>query len=221
MFRWQEAKSFNFRATPMGLDHIKAPGEKVPAESANQWGTVSHMRTMEENEACSWAGHDMVMTNPIILYWICSTSVCNHPVGAPTKPDFFLTWACMTVWEKTIQPSYNITYFQHTRNHTRNTPSKKNTPYRTGKKMVCCAVGKINELVRTARFERSELLRKNNSRVAMKYILGSCRGLCTNFGGDMFGWKESATILFFNEKNENRVISLFALPFFKIYYMTT
>lgn len=36
MFRWQKAKSFNFRATPMGLDHIKAPGEKVPAESANQ-----------------------------------------------------------------------------------------------------------------------------------------------------------------------------------------
>ena len=140
----------------------------------------------------------MVMTNPIILYWICSTSVCNHPVGAPTKPEFFLTWACMTVWEKkTIQPSYSITYFQHTRNHTRNTPSKKNTPYRTGKKMVCCAVGKVNELVRTAHFERSKLLRKNNSRVAMKYILGSCRGLCTNFGGDMFGWKESATIRFF------------------------
>ena len=145
----------------MGLDHIKAPGEKVPAESANQWGTVSHMRTMEENEAWSWAGHDMVMTNPIILYWICSTSVCNHPVGAPTKPEFFLTWACMTVWEKKQYNPLTILLIFNTREIIPETPrQKKNTPYRTGKKMVCCAVGKVNELVRTAHFERSKLLRK-------------------------------------------------------------
>ena len=129
----------------------------------------------------------MVMTNPIILYWICSTSVCNHPVGAPTKPDFFFNMSvhdCVGKNNTTLLQYY--LFSTHAKTYQKH-PVKKNTPYRTGKKMVCCAVGKINELVRTARFERSELLRKNNSRVAMKYILGSCRGLCTNFGGDMFG----------------------------------
>ena len=102
----------------------------------------------------------MVMTNPIILYWICSTSVCNHPVGAPTKPDFFFNMSvhdCVGKNNTTLLQYY--LFSTHAKTYQKH-PVKKNTPYRTGKKMVCCAVGKVNELVRTAHFERSKLLKK-------------------------------------------------------------